>query len=210
MRADARRNRERVLAAAEELFAAGGNAVQVEDVARRAGVGVGTVCRNFPTKDALLDATLEVSYRRMLDEAAAVRDEHADEPGSALEAVILRTSRHYARHRALAERARDGLELSPGTRAVQLELWDLLDELIVAAQDAGNLRTDVGGADLVLLLGGVARAAAVLSDHDPEVLERHVRLVLDGLRPGGSALPGRPMTFDDLRLPSAGGGSDRP
>src|SRR5215208_7228554 len=69
MRADARRNRERVLAAAEEVFAEGGLRAQIDEVARRAGVGVGTVCRHFPTKHALVEAVLEAMYASLLEAA---------------------------------------------------------------------------------------------------------------------------------------------
>src|SRR5450432_1287207 len=82
-RVDARRNRERVLAAAEQVFAEEGLKGQVEEVARRAGVGVGTVCRNFPTKQALVEAVLTSMYESLLGRALEAL-QHPD-PGEAFE-----------------------------------------------------------------------------------------------------------------------------
>lgn len=196
-RADARRNRERVLASAAELFAAGGGAVGVEDIARHAGVGVGTVCRHFENKHALLDAVLEMSYRSLLD--AALEASREPDPVEALDRLVLSSGELYARHRALAERARDG-GLSPRTQELQQQVWALIDQLVVDAQAAGGIRSDVGPVDVIILLAGVAQTATVLSELDPALRERHIRLVLDGLRPvARSPLPGRPLDFDDLR-----------
>jgi len=99
-RADARRNRERVLAAAAELFAEEGSKVQIEQVAHRAGVGVGTVCRNFPTKVALVDAVVTQGCELLLDEAQAALGE--PDAGAALRRYFVRMAELQARHRALA------------------------------------------------------------------------------------------------------------
>ena len=100
-RADAVRNRARVLEAAEALFADQGMKVQMSDVARRAGVGVGTVCRNFPTKDALIAALLDDMLSSLLVEAEAALDE-AD-PAAALRAYVEAMADLQARSRGLAE-----------------------------------------------------------------------------------------------------------
>src|SRR5471032_2642113 len=95
-RADARRNRERVLAAAEAVFAESGLKGQVEEVARRAGVGVGTVCRNFPTKQALVEAVLTSMYESLLGQALEAL-EHPD-AGEAFEQFFVALPEFHARH----------------------------------------------------------------------------------------------------------------
>ncbi len=100
-RADARRNRERVLAAAEAVFAECGLKAPVEEVARRAGVGVGTVCRNFPTKQALIEAVVGAMYETLLREVeAALAD---PDPAHAFERFVVGLPDFQARHRALAD-----------------------------------------------------------------------------------------------------------
>src|SRR5438132_10750112 len=100
-RADARRNRERVLAAAEAVFAESGGKAPVEEVARRAGVGVGTVCRNFPTKQALVEAVVGAMYETLLREAEeALAD---PDPARAFERFVVGLPEFQARHRALAD-----------------------------------------------------------------------------------------------------------
>ena len=100
-RADARRNRERVLAAASDLLAESGLKAPMEEIARRAGVGVGTVCRNFPTKQAMVDAVLADLYETLLQDAL---DGLANpDAGEAFETFVVVLSAFQARHRALAE-----------------------------------------------------------------------------------------------------------
>src|SRR5689334_22667471 len=100
-RADARRNRERVLAAASDVLAESGLRAPMEEIARRAGVGVGTVCRNFPTKQAMVDAVLVDLYETLLRDALdGVANPDA---GAAFETFVEALSAFQARHRALAE-----------------------------------------------------------------------------------------------------------
>src|SRR3954462_5430116 len=100
-RGDARRNRERVLAAASDVLAESGLRAPMEEIARRAGVGVGTVCRNFPTKQAMVDAVLADLYEQLLHDAL---DGLANpDAGEAFEAFVVVLSAFQARHRALAE-----------------------------------------------------------------------------------------------------------
>src|ERR1700747_2326413 len=99
MRSDARRNRERVLVAAGDGFSKTGLRAQVEEVARRAGVGVGTVCRHFPTKQALVEAVLEAMYESLLDDARRALEQ--PDPGAAFHSFFNALSEFQARHRAL-------------------------------------------------------------------------------------------------------------
>jgi AcrR family transcriptional regulator len=195
-RADAVRNREKVLAAAEAAFAAEGQRAHLDDIADAAGVGVGTVCRHFPTKQALLAAVCDRLYRSLLESAEAALAE-AD-PAAAFERFFVALPEFHQRHRAFAEQMAN--ELETAAEPVRDELMRAMTRLVTRAQEVGAVRTDIGPADVSMLFSGVAHATAVAGDLAPKLRERYVRIVLDGLRPdGASALPGRPLDFVALR-----------
>ena len=197
-RADARRNRELVLAAAEQVFAESGLKGQVEEVARRAGVGVGTVCRNFPTKQALVEAVLTSMYESLLGRALAALD-HPD-PGEAFERFFVALPEFQARHRALGEQTANELELPTSAQPLREQLTLALTELVARAQASGAIRADIGPADVSLLFAGIAHATALAGELQPVLRERYVRIILDGMRPReASALPGKPLDFAQLR-----------
>jgi len=197
MRADARRNRERVLAAAEEVFAEGGLQAQIDEVARRAGVGVGTVCRHFPTKHALVEAVLEAMYASLLE--AAERAVAEPDAGAAFEAFFYRLAEFQARHRALAESMATTVDLSTVAGETRRALRGAIAELVAHAQAAGAVRADVGPADVTMLFSGVAHATALAGDLQPMLRRRHLAIILDGLRPvSGTSLPGKPIDFAQL------------
>ena len=194
MRSDARRNRERVLAAAEIVLSEMGLKAQIEEVARRAGVGVGTVCRHFPTKQALVEAVLEAMYESLLQDARAALAQ--PDPGAAFHTFFYALSEFQARHRALAEHMATELDLPASAQPVRESLWAAIGELVSRAQDAGAIRADIGPADVTLLFSGVAHATALAGDLQPVLRRRYVALILDGLRPlEASDLPGRPLDF---------------
>ena len=198
LRADARRNRARVLAAAEEVFAEVGVHAGIELIAHRAGVGVGTVCRNFPTKQSLVEAVLTSMYESLL--ARAVTAGENPDPAAAFEEFVIALSEFQARHRALAEQMARELELPETAQPMRDELRAAIDGLVARAQEAGAVRSDIGPADVSLLFSGVAHATALAGDLAPVLRERYVRLILDGLRPQeASTLPGRPLDFSQLR-----------
>lgn len=189
LRADARRNRARVLAAAEEVFAAAGTGASTEEIARRAGVGIGTVFRHFPTKEALLEAVFLGRLERLADEARGLAG--ADDPGAAFFGFFQRVVDHAATKNAFADAlAEGGIDLADATTEVGRDLQDALAVLLERAQAAGAVRSDVGVPELKALLVGASRALELADD--PAVRARTVRVVLDGLRPsaGGSAGPG--------------------
>ena len=194
MRSDARRNRERVLAAAEAVFSEMGLRAQIEEVARRAGVGVGTVCRHFPTKQALVEAVLEAMYESLLHDALRA-SEHAD-PGEAFRTFVFALSEFQGRHRALAEHMATEIQLPSAAQSVRDALRQAIGGLVTRAQEAGAIRSDIGPADVALLFSGVAHATALAGDLQPVLRRRYVALILDGLRPlEASRLPGRPLDF---------------
>ena len=198
MRADARRNRERVLAAAEAVFAEMGLKAQVEEVARRAGVGVGTVCRHFPTKQALIESVLEAMYESLLADARggpgrsrcrrSVRD------------VLLRARRFPG----APPRARriDGDHDRPPRRPRSRHVTRCARRSASSsthAQAAGAIRSDIGAADISLLFSGVAHTTALAGDLQPVLRQRYLTIIMDGLRPtAASELPGKPLDFAQL------------
>jgi AcrR family transcriptional regulator len=178
MRADARRNRERLLAAAERVFTEKGVTASTEDVARAAGVGVGTVFRHFPTKEQLLEAV----YQARLARLAALADRLAGSPdaGTAFAEFFTTTVEEAATKNALIEAlARAGIRTDPGEAGQAVRR--ALSVLLTRAQAARAVRSDVGLPDLVGLLVGTSRGVEHLSA-DPESRRRVIRIVLDGLR----------------------------
>jgi AcrR family transcriptional regulator len=197
MRSDARRNRERVLVAAEAAFAETGLKAQVEEVARRAGVGVGTVCRHFPTKQSLVEAVLAAMYESLLADAEAALAQ--PEPGGAFRSFFVALAAVQARHRALAEQMATAIDLPASAQPTRDALRRAISELVGNAQAAGALRPDIGPADVAMLFSGVAHATALVGALEPALRQRYVTIVLDGLRPAASSsLPGKPLDFPQL------------
>jgi AcrR family transcriptional regulator len=179
LRADARRNRERVLIAARAAFAEQGHDAQMDDVARRAMVGVGTIYRHFPTKEALIEALALESFERL---AAAGRLALAvDDPWEALVQLLWAGAEIMAGDRALSEIVAEipgPIELP---QELGQELSDTTTELIRRAHEAGVLREGVIFEDVPMLMCGVA-AATCKSHIYPDAWRRHVAIVIDGLR----------------------------
>lgn len=151
LRADARRNRERVLLAATQAFAAEGLGVSVAEVARRAGVGTGTVSRHFPTKEDLFAAVMH----RQVEALTAVADDLVDaEPGAAFFTFLATLVRAGTGDRGLAERlaAASGDRAAPGGLVGADALCDRLGRLLGRAQQAGQVRSDVTLADVEALM----------------------------------------------------------
>jgi hypothetical protein len=102
----------------------------------------------------------------------------------------------------LAEQMKEGLDLSPAAVAVRIELFEAMSQLVRRAQEAGTVRPDIGPADIGILFGGIAQAAASRVELDATMRQRYVRILLDGLRPANpSKLPGRPLEFSDVSEP---------
>jgi AcrR family transcriptional regulator len=197
-RSDARRNRQAVLAAAEAELAANGLKTTIEAIAKRAGVGVGTVCRHFPTKQALIEAVLVSMYAELLADAEAAL-EHAD-AGAAFLQFFDSVSAFQGRHRALAEQMATDLALPASEEPLKLALHAAISEIVTRAQAAGAVRDDIGPADVAMLFSGVAHATATVDSLAPTLRERYLHIILDGLRPAAAApLPGRPLEFAELR-----------
>jgi AcrR family transcriptional regulator len=191
-RRDAVANRARLVAAADEVFSEQGLVAPVEQIAQRAGVGMGTLYRHFPSKAALIDAVFELH----LYEVAAEAEQALADPDpwrglcSFLEGAISRQARNRGFAEIVAVHIRDE-ELVGKARA---RVAPLLARLIEAAQKAGALRGDVVYEDLSALLWTSGRIVAATRDIAPEYWRRHLALALDGLRAvGASKLPEPPL-----------------
>jgi len=143
LRADARRNRERVLDAARTAFGAEGLSVPLDEIARRAGVGPGTLYRHFPTKEALFEAVVHDRLRRLADEGAALRN--SGDPGAAFFGFIGRLAAETAPKRDLFEAlASAGIEVGTTVQAAADDLRAVIAALLGQAQGAGAVRAPFG------------------------------------------------------------------
>jgi AcrR family transcriptional regulator len=179
LRADARRNREKVLAAARAEFSEHGRDAQMDEVARRAGVGVGTVYRHFPTKEALIEALMVDSFQMIAAEATAALE--IEDPWEAFSKVLWRGAEVMAGDRALSE----VFASIPGAMEQAMPTVEGLQEstalLMRRAIDAGVLREDAMLDDIPMIMCGIG--SATKKEHAcPSSWKRHLSIVLDGLR----------------------------
>jgi AcrR family transcriptional regulator len=191
LRADARRNRERVLDAARECFAQHGLDAQMDDIARAARVGVGTVYRHFPTKEALAEAIAADHFDRL---AASAREalENPD-PWESFSTFLRSSAQVQAGDRALAEVMAAEPEVMCDAANRRADLHEAFAELVHRAQEAGSLRADLVPADVPMLICGVGRATLAGSKGPTMSCRRYLEIMLDGLRaPGSGELPDRP------------------
>ncbi|MFI6639377.1 TetR/AcrR family transcriptional regulator [Streptomyces sp. NPDC050504] len=198
-RADALRNRERIVTAAREMFVEFGPFAPLDDVARRAGVGNATLYRHFPDRDALVHGVVLAVMSSVNDQAERAAAEEADTfdalvrfahaaAGERIGALCPMLSSGFDGHHPelVAERAR--LEVS-------------VQGLVTRAQEAGRLRTDVAVGDLMVALSQLTRPLPGVGCLDiDQFVHRHLAIFLDGLQaPARSALPGKAATLEDLR-----------
>jgi len=186
LRADARRNREKVLAAARAVFAEHGRDAQMDDVARRAGVGVGTVYRHFPTKEALIEALMVAAFEAIAAEADAALE--VEDPWEAFSSVLWRGAEVMAGNRALSE----VFASIPGAMEAAMPtvegLTETMAKVIRRAQEAGTLRADVVVDDIPMVMCGIG--SATKKEHRCEdAWRRHLAILLDGLRADSASGP---------------------
>lgn len=181
MRADAARNRARVLEVAYETFAADGLSVPIDEIARRAGVGAGTVYRHFATKEALFQAVIAERIRGVVEEGRSLLTE-AD-PAEAifmfLRSMVLQWG---AADRGLVDAlAGSGIDVNTLVPEAEDEYLTVVGDLLAAAQRAGTVRSDITVADVKALLVG----CQAMQSYNADVAERVTSVVFDGLRAEG-------------------------
>jgi AcrR family transcriptional regulator len=202
LRADARRNRDQILAAARDLLVEQGVGVPMEEVARRAGVGVGTLYRRFPDRLALLRAVSLDTVEQMRDLA---RSALATEPSGwdALSRFVhdcvklrLGVLKSTVDPRLFKQIAND-----EEVTSVRIELLSTVETMMLAAQRDGVMRDDVGVGDVAVLVTlHLKQPLELPSRTDHEIAARLTQLMLDGLRArSASTLVGRPITLADVR-----------
>ncbi|MFJ9778276.1 TetR/AcrR family transcriptional regulator [Amycolatopsis sp. NPDC101161] len=176
MRADARRNYERIVATAKDLFTAQGADVPLDDIAKKAGVGAGTLYRHFPTREKLFEAVYRDEIEVLADRAYVLHDELP--PWEALEAWLGEQVAWVVERHKLATILKESIDAGSETfRYCQVRLREAVGVLVDAAE--GLIRPDVGGPDVLRLAHGAGMAVRNCS---PEEGKRVLTVILDGLR----------------------------
>jgi AcrR family transcriptional regulator len=181
LRADARRNRARVLEAAETILARDGMAASLREIARQAGVGLATIYRQFPTKEALYEAIVVERVRRLVDEARALAD--VDDAGAAFFAFFTRVVADSTDQKMLVDALADvGVDVKAGMDDLHREMVEAIEALLTRAQRAGAVRVDLAMRELLALLGA-ACLAAERNRWDEGMRTRALAFMFDGFRP---------------------------
>jgi AcrR family transcriptional regulator len=174
-RADAKRNHERILTAAREAFAHGGESTSLEEIARQAGVGIGTLYRHFPSRQVLLE-TLYVNEVHEVCRSASQRDH---DPWKALSVWCQGLIGYLTTKRALAQELLKYLDEDAALfQECRRTVFAAGEPLLERAQDVGVVRPDVEFSDVLQMLAGISRMPA----NDADQVKHVVRIALDGLR----------------------------
>jgi len=180
LRADAARNRDRLLAAAGEVFAERGLEAPLEEIARRAGVSIGTLYNRFPTRDDLFDAIFPPRMA-VLDAAAEAALADPD-PWSGFVAFTEALFALHAEDRGLNDALAQRVPLSPGVVEACHRCFQYIEQLVAKAQSSGSLRDDFEVADFAALIWAMSQVIRETSGVAPEVWRRCLAFFLDGLR----------------------------
>ncbi|GAA1163277.1 TetR/AcrR family transcriptional regulator [Streptomyces hebeiensis] len=180
LRADAERNRRRLIAAGQELFAERGLDVTLDDIARHAGVGVGTAYRRFAGREELVEAVFEDSMQHLIDltEAALAQED----PWEGLVQLFIAAGNDFAHSRGLREVLLESAHGKARSNALQERLTPNLRAVLTRAQEAGRLRDDIEPTDfpfIQLMLGAITQQSRGVA---PDLWQRYLTLLLDGLR----------------------------
>ena len=197
-RSDARRNRERLVASARELFAASGVDVPAREVARHAGVGVGTLYRHFPARADLVDAVIEESF----GELVTLAEESLAEPDAWLgftrfveEALVL-----HGRNRGLKDVVETHEHGDARTQEMRRKLRPLVAQLVERAQADGSLRRDFTPQDVALVFWSSDRVLELAGDVAPDLWRRQLAFMFDGLRAeNATPIAAPPLTDAQVR-----------
>ncbi|GAB2785342.1 TetR/AcrR family transcriptional regulator [Streptomyces daliensis] len=180
LRADAERNRRRLISAGQELFAERGLDVTLDDIARHAGVGVGTAYRRFANREELIEAVFEDALQHLIDltETALAHED----PWEGLVQIFTASGDDFAHSRGLREVLLESAQGKARSNALQERLTPNLSAILTRAQQAGQLRDDIEPTDfplIQLMLGTVTQHTRTVT---PDLWKRYLTLILDGLR----------------------------
>lgn len=202
LRADAERNRRRIIEAAARLFARKGLDASFDDVAREAGVGVGTVYRRFPDREQLLQALFEDRLESMI--AVFERVATAEDAMAGLREFAERTVEQHVTDRGLKELIFGQAECAERISGVQARVIPIAEDLVARAKAQGALRPDVGLADVMMAVFMASSAGALTADTDPQQWRRQFAVIWAGLcvpshaSSEEAALPAEAMSFTQL------------
>jgi AcrR family transcriptional regulator len=188
LRADAARNRELLLAAAEDEFAERGLDASIADIARRAGVAKGTVFRHFATKEELIAAIVGGHFAALTAVARGLLD--SADPGAALlEFLTVAAEGVQQQDLTFLQTASEG---DSAVAELRNQLHASVESLVERARQAGAVRADITGTDVFLLICAPVHAAGFLPDPPPDLWRRYLGIIFDGLRPDGASPLPRP------------------
>jgi AcrR family transcriptional regulator len=198
LRQDAARNRERLVLAAREVFRRKGLDAPLDEIAREAGVAIGTLYNRFPERGELIDAAMEPLAQRAVEIAEEAA--RAENPWQAFESFVTGTGELFAEDQGYADFYRSRIPGAPVMAAARQRLAEIKETIMARAMSAGVLRTDIEQADVVFLIWGTAAIMDATRDTAPDAWRRHLALHLDGLRPEAARpLPAPPLTRGELR-----------
>ena len=189
MRSDALKNRERLLAAAGQVFEEKGLEASVADVARAAGVGMGTLYRHFPSKDALIEALVS----EVLEATIAMAEEASERPdGTGLEHFLQAASAYQAEHLGCLPK------LWNSDHHLVRTARELIADLLADAQAHGRVRPDLRSTDISLALWSIRGVLETTGPNAPEAWKRHLDLLVAGMRPSDAELAQRPLSQNQV------------
>ena len=199
LRRDAERNRRRILTAAADAFAEGGLGVTMDEIARRAGVGVGTVYRRFPDKDLLIEALFEQRIEELVALAEAARDD--PDPFAGLVRFFETFLAVQAADRGLKDVVLGSARGAGRAARARQRIGPIVDELLARARAGGEVRPDLAASDLALIQLMLGAVIDFTHDVAPETWRRVLAIVLDGLparRDAPTPLPARALDQGEL------------
>ena len=197
LRADAERNRQRLIEAAAELFRAKGVHVGLDEIARHAGVGVGTAYRRFPDKEELVDALFDdriAALAALAEEGLALED-----PWEGFVHFMTGAAELHATDRSMKEILVGARDQRARVARARARVAPLVSQLVARAQASGDLRKDVTGIDMPLVQYLLAGLTDLEGPGQAGLWRRYLALMLDGLRaPAAGRLPGRALTGEEF------------
>jgi len=199
MRADAERNRRRLLDAATQIFCERGLEVGVGEIAQQAGVGRGTLFRNFPSKEHLIAAIVVERMRESITRGRAALE--APDAGASLFDLIEQSVGRSQTDRALFDAIAETWLANDEIREIHEELVSVLEALVRRAQDAGAVRADISAIDVMMMVKGVCEVAGSFQHLKPDVISRQLDLVRSAISAPGIEQPhlrGTPPSLEDL------------